>query len=95
MTPDDFFVPKERLAEALTEFPMLKEGLEGVACAPSALNKRPVRIMLKGEGENATPCAAIEDPTPLNLVDLGIAKFNFNFATSTECMWGNGESLVE
>lgn len=95
MSAADFFVPSENAAQAVTLFPQLKLGLEGVACAPSSLNKRPVRIFLKGEGENAVPCAKVEEVTPTNLVDLGIAKFNYNYATTTECAWGNGASLVD
>lgn len=94
MTLADFFVPKENLKEALARFPMLQRGLEGVACAPSALNKRPVRVRLDGKEGNLSPCAFVEHPDPKNLIDLGIAKFNYNFATSTECEWGNGSPLV-
>lgn len=93
--PADFFKPTEDAAQAMSMFPDLKLGLEGVACAPSALNKQPVRIFLKGEGENAVPCAGVEEETPGNLIDLGIAKFNYNYATATECSWGNGASLVD
>ncbi len=94
MTSDDFFVPKEKLGEALTLFPMLQTGLEAIACAPSWMNGRPTRVKLDGEGENARPCAYVDDKDPKRLIDLGIAKFNFNFATATECEWGNGAPLV-
>lgn len=95
MEASDFFIPKEQAAQAMTMFPDLRLGLEGVACAPSSLNKRPVRIFLKGEGINAVPCAKVEEETQVNLIDLGIAKFNYNYATATECAWGNGASLVD
>ena len=95
MSVEDFFEPASKAAEALSMFPDMRLGLEGVACAPSSLNRRPARIFLKGDGENAVPCARVADPTPGNLVDLGIAKFNYNFATTTECSWGNGASLVD
>lgn len=92
MTPEDFFVPKGEAAQAMTDYPFLKFGLEGVACAPSSLNKRPARIFVdKDKGV----CAKVDDPNPSNLVDLGIAKFNFNYATTTECQWGNGSPLIE
>lgn len=94
MTADDFFVPKEQLGEALALFPMLERGLQGVACAPSSLNKRPTRVRLDGDGEERFPCAFVENPDSKNLIDLGIAKFNFNYATATECEWGNGAPLV-
>ncbi len=94
MTPADFFVPASEADQAMTLFPNLALGLEGVACAPSSYNKRPVRIMLKGSGEDAKPCAKVEVENQMNLVDLGIAKFNYNYATTTECEWGNGAPLV-
>lgn len=94
MTPEDFFEPSTQVAQAMTLLPDLRLGLEGVACAPSSLNKRPVRIFIKGEGEKLIPCARVKEETQTNLIDLGIAKFNYNYATSTECSWGNGEALV-
>lgn len=94
MTAADFFEPSADAAQAMTMFPDMKLGLEGIACAPSSLNKRPVRVVLRGEGENAVPCAKVDVENPTNLVDLGIAKFNYNFATATECEWGNGASLI-
>ncbi len=90
-----FFDPADGLNQALTEFPDMKLGLEGVACAPSYVNRQPVKIFLKGEGENAVPCAKVEKTDDTYMVDLGIAKFNYNYATSTECSWGNGASLVD
>lgn len=95
MVAADFFKPKEGAPQAMSMFPDLKLGLEGVACAPSWMNKRPVRVFLKGEGENAVPCAGVEEENYKTLIDLGIAKFNYNYATTTECSWGNGASLVD
>lgn len=94
MNAVDFFEPVSEALEAMTIFPNLKDGLEGVACAPSSLNKRPVRVNVKGRGKDAVPCAFVKEATPSKLIDLGIAKFNYNFATSTECLWGNGAPLV-
>lgn len=90
----DFFEPADQLAQALTLFPDLRLGLEAIACAPSALNRQPVRVFLIGSGGDVVPCAKVAEPDQGKLIDLGIAKFNFNFATSTECSWGNGASLV-
>lgn len=89
-----FFEPASELHEALDKFPILKEGLEAVACAPSSLNKRPTSICIdKKDGEEKI-CARVDEKNSKNLIDLGIAKFNFNFATGTECEWGNGSPLT-
>lgn len=90
----DFFEPADELVQATTLFPDLQLGLEGIACAPSSLNRQPVRVFLKGKGDNVMLCAKVEDPDEGKLVDLGIAKFNFNFATASECSWGNSASLI-
>lgn len=83
--PEDFFEPKGELPEAEDRHPELKDGLEAVACAPSALNRRPARITVK-DGEL---CAGVKEGNEGYLIDLGIVKFNFNYATATECEWGN------
>lgn len=93
MTFEQFFEPQRELNAAISENPILQVGLEGVACAPSALNKRPVRLFIDSAGENKEICAKVDDSNPKNLIDLGIAKYNYNFATDTECMWGNGAPL--
>lgn len=94
MTPEQFFEPVSQLPFAIERFPMLKAGLEAVACAPSSLNKRPVRLFLNEESGKVELCAKVDESNPKNLIDLGIAKFNFSYATSTECEWGNGASLI-
>lgn len=107
MAIEDFFEPREDLSNALEKYPLLREGLEAVACAPSALNKRPARvsetpvrfgdqpngdhidICLRPDGSVPTElCMSVADKK--QLVDLGIAKFNFCFATGCSCEWGNG-----
>lgn len=93
MTGRDFFEPGNEYDSAIHDIDYLKEGLEGVACAPSALNKRPVRIFLKDIDGEKTLCARVDVSNPNNMIDLGIAKFNFNYATETECEWGNGAPL--
>lgn len=91
VSPSQFFEPQESLDEALSRFPMLGNGLEGVACAPSALNKRPVRVFIN---ENAQVCARVCGTNPKEMIDLGIAKFNFCYATDSECEWGNGAPML-
>ena len=94
MRPRQFFEPESGYEAALAEYPILKEGLEAVACAPSALNKRPTRVFLSEREGRMELCAKVDASNPKNLIDLGIAKFNFNFATDTECEWGNGAPLM-
>ncbi|MDE6299113.1 MAG: nitroreductase family protein [Muribaculaceae bacterium] len=94
MDADSFFLPRESVDDAKRKFPILQAGLEAVSCAPSALNKRPVRIFVDRVVDKETLCAKVAENDPKLLIDLGIAKYNFNFATSTECEWGNGSSLM-
>ena len=93
MTPEDFFEPKSDYEIALSQFPDLSEGIEAVACAPSSLNKRPTRLFIRTIDDRKHLCARVDDSNQKNLIDLGIAKFNFNFATDSQCEWGNGAPL--
>lgn len=90
-----FFEPVDKLTVAEKEFPGLDIGLEAVACAPSAVNRRPVRVYVGEKDGRRCLCAKVGAATPELLIDLGIAKYNFNYATSTECSWGNGSPLCE
>lgn len=94
MDADSFFLPRESVGDAKVMFPCLSIGLEAVSYAPSALNKRPARIFIAKVGDKESLCAKVAEDDPKLLIDLGIAKFNFNFATSTECEWGNGSNLM-
>ena len=93
MTPDQFFEPESEAVSAVERIPILKDGLEAVSYAPSALNRRPVRIFVKEISGEEMVCAKVDASNPKNLIDLGIAKYNYNFATGTECVWGNGMPL--
>lgn len=73
--------------EALNRYPRLEYGLQGVACAPSAYNKRPVRIGVKADG---SVFASVKEDDPVSMIDLGIAKFNFEAAWPGAWDWGNG-----
>ncbi|MBD5357098.1 MAG: hypothetical protein HDR88_08870 [Bacteroides sp.] len=94
MNAAQFFIPQQEYTEALKSFPFLADGIEGIACAPSALNKRPTRVFIGEHRGQKVPCAKVDDSNLKNRIDLGIAKYNFNFATSTECDWGNGSPLI-
>lgn len=94
MNPEDFFEPSGEYESAIKRFPKLKEGLEAVACAPSSLNKRPTRLFIKDIDGRSEICAKVDSSNNKAMIDLGIAKFNFNYATSTQCEWGNGEPVI-
>lgn len=74
--------------ELLHRFPWLHKALQAVACAPSALNKRPVRLKLK-EHEGIARIAAVVPDDSANAIDLGIAKYNVAAAVPGSWDWGN------
>lgn len=94
MDPPQFFdgTVKE-YAEALHRFPWLQKGVGAVACAPSALNARPVRIGVVSDESGLSVVAKVADYEK-NAVDLGIAKYNFASAVGGEWEWGNGGKFL-
>ncbi len=89
MTAADFFdTAKSGMSfeEAIKNYPQLTAGLEAVACAPSAMNKRPVRIRVDADG---TYHAFVPNMSGFTPVDLGIAKFNFEQVVPGEWERGN------
>lgn len=93
MDVSDFFEPASELDDACREFPELYDGLMAVGCAPSAMNRRPVRLFIDRRSGKRTVCARVKPGDNSFLIDLGIAKYNYNSATSTFCAWGNGAPL--
>lgn len=65
------------LEEALHAQPALETALKALLTAPSALNKRPVRLTLDGEGKIV---AFLPDNAKDRQVDLGIAIWNLEAA---------------
>jgi nitroreductase len=86
MKPRQFFIPEEEVDRACEEFPMLSTALEAVVCAPSAVNRRPTRLYIGEVDGERTICAKVEKPDPSTLIDLGIAKYNVNYATGEELL---------
>ncbi|HBC21255.1 MAG TPA: hypothetical protein DC009_04030 [Porphyromonadaceae bacterium] len=89
MTAVDFFdTAKSGMSfeEATKVCPQLAAGLEAIACAPSAMNKRPVRIRVDADG---TYHAFVPNMSGFTPVDLGIAKFNFEQVVPGEWERGN------
>lgn len=79
--------------EARAYFPKLDDGIEAVAIAPSSMNKRPARVHFTGDDKKEVR-VYVDDTIPKNLIELGIAKFNFAYATDTEWEWGNYGALI-
>lgn len=82
--------------EACDLFPWLPTALEALACAPSSLNKRPVKIAFRKEGSGSTSvgniCAYVDASNPKNLSDLGIAKYNMSAVMPEEGIWEWGNN---
>lgn len=87
-TPRDFFDGSDSEFEsAQKNIKWLETALEAVACAPSALNKQPVRLKPVETAEGWTVSAHTINPGS-NAIELGIAKFNVAFAVGGSWEWG-------
>lgn len=75
--------------EALNKFPWLENGLKGIESAPSSLNKQPVRVKMCEKDGRDFVCAGVDAGNQKNLIDLGIAKYNFAQAAGGDWEWGN------
>lgn len=71
--------------EALNRFPQLADGLEALACAPSGMNKQPVRVWF---GEDTSLHMGLAFNGDYTSYDLGIAKFNFQAVVPGKWEWG-------
>lgn len=78
---------------ALAKFPWLSTALEALKCAPSALNKQPVRLKMEIRESSPVIVAFSKGNNP---VDLGIAKYNMAAAVKGTWDWGeNGAFHVD
>ncbi len=92
LTARDFFEgDEESYMKATESFSWLNEALEGLACAPSSLNKQPVRIYLDKEGRLAARSLPADDKSA---IDLGIGKFNFAALAPGEWEWGENAPFI-
>lgn len=80
------------LDNALNLNPDLELALKAVACAPSSLNKRPVRICLDQITNNIAAFTINNDSK--TMIDLGIAKYNICSVTGLFPEWGNNACLI-
>lgn len=88
LSPRDFFEGDDmKYQEAKEKYPWLPESLDALACAPSSLNKQPVRVTLD---ENGMLTARSIPATPKSAIDLGIGKFNFAAVAPGDWEWGEG-----
>lgn len=89
VSPRDLFDGNNREYDAaVKDIPWLDAALEAVALAPSALNKRPVRLrpIYTDAGVMTVTAHTIgNEPAP---VDLGIAKLNVAYAVGGVWEWG-------
>lgn len=86
---DSFLIKDSRTSELKSKLNVdLELALRAVRCAPSYLNKQPVRLGLKEIDGVVRLYARVEDYAK-NAVDLGIAKCNVALAISGEWEWGN------
>lgn len=86
----DYLVTDLTMDECFSAFPLLRDGIEAIACSPSALNKRPTRINIRrttNEGYKLSLC--VPEQNKHQLIDLGIAMYNFQVAYPGEFQWGN------
>ena len=87
-TPRDFFDgTNKEYDEAYSNIPWLTTALEAVACAPSAVNKQPVRLKAVDSADGWTVSAHTLDPEK-DAIELGIAKFNVAYAVKGVWDWG-------
>lgn len=95
MTPADFYVERKgyTLEKALKKFPYLKEGLEAIAAAPSAMNKRPARVWVGEKEDSEVLRIGIPEISDPQFIDLGIAKCNFAEVCDGVWDWGNGAAF--
>lgn len=83
----DFIYPKSgKVISMIDDCKWLSQGLEGLASAPSALNRQPVKINIDEQG-NIT--GYVEKSTPDFLIDLGIGLWNFESASGGYWQLGN------
>lgn len=87
-TPRDFFDGTDaEFEEACVNIPWLHIALEAVACAPSAVNKQPVRLKAVNGADGWTVSARTLNPQK-DSIELGIAKFNVAYAVKGVWDWG-------
>lgn len=84
-SPEDFLDKSEDAEQFIKANPWVETGLKGLACAPSSLNKQPVRIRINdGRVEAYT-----NSKEPARMIDLGIGMWNFEAVAKGYWDFGN------
>lgn len=86
--PSDFLLKSEAVDESRINQSELEKALRAVALAPSALNKKPVRISMIQQDGQVLLTAGVKD-YKRNAIELGIAKYNMANVLSGDWEWGN------
>lgn len=92
LKPRDFFVGGNAdYDKGMEKYPCLEKMLEAVVCAPSSLNKQPVRLRL----DNQENLISYTEPKKDDSIDLGIAKFNMmSVSEGLYFEWGQDAPLI-
>lgn len=91
MDASDFLECSDNMRESLLADKKLLNGLQGVAIAPSAVNRRPARISVDAAGQIS---ALVHSGKPADLIDLGIAMYNFSAVYPGTWEWGNPATFI-
>ncbi len=91
MQPADFLVCDDSIRESLLADTQLIKGLQAFAVAPSAVNRRPARISVDADGKIS---ALVQSEKPADLIDLGIAMYNFSAVYAGTWEWGNPATFI-
>jgi nitroreductase len=83
--PADILTSDVSISKIQANRPLLYTGLEAMLCAPSSMNRQPVRVQYR-QGEIL---AKVGSGSNSDLIDLGIALFNFQAVYPGVWEWGN------
>lgn len=93
-SPRDFYEGDENEYKyAIKNFKWLPLALEALACAPSAVNRRPVRLKMT-EVETGKAIKAFTITKGGAPIDLGIAKYNIASVVGGEWEWGENGIFI-
>lgn len=88
--PADILTSDVSISEIQANRPLLYTGLEAMLCAPSSMNRQPVRVQYR-QGEIL---ATVGSGSNSDLIDLGIALFNFQAVYPGVWEWGNPAQFI-
>ena len=83
--PTDILTSDVSISEIQANRPLLYTGLEAMLCAPSSMNRQPARV----EYKQGRIMGYVKDSNNSDLIDLGIALYNFQAVYPGVWEWGN------